>query len=439
LDEYYWHGTKLKNELEKTINIKQLKIASAYFSVYGLELLKQIISRNKLLKNQVKIYLSPEFSTANPGTLLDELCILCEVYIVFDIPFHPKVVYIKGSDNKLIFGSSNFTQGGIEKNVEFDIIKTLNSEDILRLETFFEFCKGKSRYVNEEIINDYKENQKYFNELRKLENQIKKRLYLSYKKDDPFNEEEFNIANYYFTYDDYEVFFPRNKRLDDILIKEKRKKVQEKLLKIHNNIYSQVKKLNLSCHWRKDNITSLIRPCVYNKGEVGWMGVRYGKSEVEIKTLNAGTQSKDEEFGFQKHACLQFSISSYGFEVNLFHAVSHDAVDRDYVHKMIGDNNYKKRIIGEIENLKGNNMVWKIFDTVNNDVEQQFVIDSENPKDFIDFYKHYDIDGKESFLSYFVEPDNPQLKDTNSISSMILKKFPLYIPLYKLMAFRITK
>ena len=34
-----------------------------------------------------------------------------------------------------------------------------------------------------------------------------------------------------------------------------------------------------------ETLTSLIRPCQYNKGRVAWLGVRYGKNEYEIKEL----------------------------------------------------------------------------------------------------------------------------------------------------------
>lgn len=67
LYEYYWHGTKLKNEIENLSGINTLKITTAYFSEYGFELLKDIINKNKLSKNQVLIYLSPEFSKTKPG------------------------------------------------------------------------------------------------------------------------------------------------------------------------------------------------------------------------------------------------------------------------------------------------------------------------------------------------------------------------------------
>lgn len=438
MNEFYWHGNKLKNQLDNLNSISSLKIATAYFSEYGLNVLESIIDKNKLSKNQVELYLSPEFSKVNPGELLEKLSKISRVYIVYDIPFHPKVIFAEGkSKNILIFGSSNFTGGGIEENIEFDAIKTATSEEIQKLNLFFDFCSNSAKLITNETVLEYKENQQIFDELRRLEREVRKRFYDKYKKDDPLHEDEFDLSDYYFNFHDYEILFPRNSCRDDVIIRKQRKNLQDKILYIHNNIYNQIKKLKLYCHWRKDNITSQIRPCVFNKGKVNWIGVRYGKSEDEVRALNEGVQSRDEELGFQKHACLQFSISSDGFEVNLFHAVSHDAIDRDWVHKKLLNKEYREALVKEIKRLKGRNLVWKIYDSVSDTLISEFQIDEKAPDDFIKFYIDNDMDGRESFLAYFLRPDSPELKDINTISKMIIEKITLMLPLYKIMAFRL--
>ena len=254
-------------------------------------------------------------------------------------------------------------------------------------------------------------------------------------KNDPFDEEEHNIADYYFNYSDYEILFPRNEKRSDTAIMNQRKVLQNKLLNIDKLIYSRVKQFNLNHHWRPENITSLIRPCDYNKGKVGWMCIRYGKTKYEVLELNKGVLSKDEEFGFQKHACLQFIIYKDGFDISLFHAVPHDAIDRSYVHGKVLDNSFKRKLINEIKSLKGNEFVWHITDS-NTDERYAYNIDDENPKYFIDFYNEYDMDGKESFLAFSLTPDDKKLKTINSLSKLILNKFSMLLPLYSLIAYR---
>ena len=60
--ELYYRGNILKDNITNTTNIKKIKIAVAYFSEYGLKTLKDIIEKNKLSKNRVELYLSPEFT-----------------------------------------------------------------------------------------------------------------------------------------------------------------------------------------------------------------------------------------------------------------------------------------------------------------------------------------------------------------------------------------
>ena len=209
---------------------------------------------------------------------------------------------------------------------------------------------------------------------------------------------------------------------------EKRKRLKEKILRIHEKVYPILNKENIHCHWVKNNITSLIIPDAINFWKVSWIGVRYGKHENEVKSMMS------DEFGFPKHSCLQFSINPDGFAINLFHAVRRDAVDRDYLHKNI--NKLKDRIITELDKLKGEGLEWVIHDNIENR-DYTFKIDNERSEDFITFYKENDDEGRESYLSYFLEPDDDNLKDVNSISTIVIEKIKLLLPLYNLLAFRI--
>jgi HKD family nuclease len=436
---FYWHskvenGNTLKEELLGLDKISIVRIASAYFSKEGLEILKELRDKHLLKKQNIHLYLSPEFSIDKPYELLEELREFCNVYIVFNIRFHPKVYWLKSSSkSKLIFGSSNFTRGGFTDNIEFDMVSEINKNDELKLDMFFKYCNDNSELVNEEIIKFYKDKADEFNKLKDTNRKINKALYSYERRNDAFEEDDYSLDEMYFTYQDYETLFMRNQALNDAAINARRKAIKDKILKIHKKVYSTLNKENIHCHWRPENITSLIRPCEFNFGRVGWVGVRYGKHKDEIDILNIGSE-KDEELGFQKHSCLQFCITSSGFEINLFHAVRRDAVDRNYLHENI--NSLKSKIVKELDKLRGEGLEWIIHDNAQ-DKDYIFKIDNEKSEDFISFYKKYDEEGRESYLAYYLEPDNDNLKDLNSISKVVIEKIKIFLPLYNLLAFRI--
>ena len=430
--ELYYRGNVLKENLTNTTNINKIKIAVAYFSEYGLKTLKDIIEKNRLSKNRVELYLSPEFTNKNQGNILKELNAIANVYIVFDIKFHPKVYLFECKDsNKLIFGSSNFTLNGIEKNIEFDSILDLedNSLHKAKVDLFFTYCKENSKIVDDKIIDWYISIESELEELRKSQEKIRKKIFKIETSEDPFDEDRYNLDDYYFKYKDYETFFPRNVSKDEINIRESRIEVREKMLSIHKKIYKNIKELGIDCHWRKDNITSLIRPCQYNKGKVDWIGVRYGKQEWEIKTLNKG--AIDGELGFQKHACIQYAIAANGFEINLFHSVPHDAVDRDELHRKLMNLEDRKKIENELRKLKGHGICWHIDDA-------KFYLDKDDISKFYDFYIYNDSEGKLSSLGKFFEPDDINLKDEESICNLVNEYVSLLIPLYNLVSFRLN-
>ncbi|MFX3637060.1 MAG: phospholipase D family protein [Candidatus Pristimantibacillus sp.] len=435
IDTYYWHGEAYKNEFSNLKNLKNLKIATAYISNYGIDLLKEVILMNKLKKVDVEVFLSPEFSYNKPSEMLNVLRTIANTYLVISIPFHAKVVLAESIDlkNKVMFGSSNFTEGGIERNIEFDLIRNLETtQENEKFKLFFDFCRNNSQLVNQEIINSYLGNEAEFEELNKLNKKIKKKLVMFKNKDDSFDDEDYDLKDYFFQFEDYEAFFYRNEQRKDKGMMQQRTNVREKMLEIHEAIYNDIQALNLHCHRRKGNITSLIIPSDYNKKRVGWLGVRYGKSPKELDTLNSGAE-KDEELGFQKHACLQFSITKRGFEINLFHAVPKDAFDRNHVHGKFENKEFLSRINDEIRKLKGNNLVWYIYE---DDIPITFEIDNEDDDKFIEFYKNHDLSGRESFLSYSLEPDDPRIKNLFSIAILVKDKIKLMLPLYKAMSLR---
>lgn len=432
---FYWHhknekGKTLREELLSCDKVSKIKIATAYLSMEGIKVISELKEKYNLNINNIEVYISPEFSIDQPHILLKRLVELCKVYMVFNNKFHAKVYFIKGQDkDKLIFGSSNLTYGGLSKNIEFDSINEIDKEEEVKLNMFFDYCRNSSKEVENEIILFYEKQNQMLKSLVDNKEKLEREIYKFQNNNDAFDKDTYDLNNRYFNFDDYETLFLRNQSLDDIEINNRRKTIQNKILAVNEYIYNDVKKLEVYHHWRNSNITSLIRPCKYNNGKVGWVGARYGKHEEEIKVLNVGAD-KDEELGFQKHACLQYCITQYGVEINLFHAVKMDAVDRGYLHEKI--TSLAPKIVDEIDNLKGKSYVWYI----DND-KYSFHIDKRDSKEFIEFYQKYDLEGRNSYLAYFISPDDKILESKETLGDFILQEFQKLIPLYNLLSMRL--
>ena len=146
-----------------------------------------------------------------------------------------------------------------------------------------------------------------------------------------------DINDYYFTDEDYDLFIEEKQTQNGNVIREDRKIAQEKLLDLNSKLLPKLQiegHMDLHNHKNPDNITSLIFPCVYNKGMVNWIGVRYGKHKDFIALLNEMLPKyptynkygermpvKDTKRGFQKYACMQVNIGYTGVDVGMYHAV----------------------------------------------------------------------------------------------------------------------
>ena len=422
----------IKDELLTVMGARKVRIATAFLSSEGASTLEEMKQTYKLKNTDITLYLSAEFSSDKPHEILKRLADICIVKIIFERTFHPKVYMINGTENKLLFGSSNFTLGGLQNNVEFNYIGIPSTQELSLVDDFFEYCEKMAISVDDDIIDFYAANASELEKAKNAQRKIRAKLHGFHKKDDAFSESDYAIENYYFTYEDYETFFIRNQALNDKGIRIKRQKVQEKMLKIHSRVYPQIKKMGIACHKRPDNITSLIIPCLYNHHVVAWNGVRYGKTPSEIDLFNLGGD-KDDMYGFQKHGCLQYAIGSSGFEINLFLAVKHDAWDRAHMHEKL--NILRPNIEKELKELRGYGLEWVIYDS---NIGEEFIfdVDNEETEAFCDYFSKYDCDGHELFLRCFYELDHELLEDFNSICDEVVSMIEWLLPLYNTMVNR---
>lgn len=432
MTEYYWHSSlssslSLSKRLTELEGVRKIEISTAFLSYYGVGLLEKIAKKNAISRENIRIYISNDFSNIKCDEILEHMAKMANVFIV-DQKFHAKVYYFQGKRDLLIFGSSNFTQGGIEDNIEFNAITEAFDESKIR--AFFRFCEQNSYKVDEDIIRSYRDTEQERRELNELLNQLQKKIHKKLKRkdrSDPFDEYEYDISDYYFTFEDYETLFERNWERTDSIIRQRRKSIQDKLLLLNNNVIKDIQKLGLEHHWIEELITSKIDPNPTNENRVVWVGVRYLKKDT-IKYVKEFKLAKDG-LGIPKYACIQFALNGDNFAINIFHAVKKGAHDRQYMGNMMPKQDFKQKLIEQIEVLKGKRkkLSWHIS-------EKEFDIDSRNADDFIDFYRENDREGRESFLSYKMQPDDERLKDVDAISKVIVEVARDFFPLYSLIS-----
>jgi HKD family nuclease len=447
---YQWKKGNLVEYFKELRNVRSIRIATAYFSPFGLEVLRDVIKNNHLSKANVHLYLSTEFNQTEPVFLLKELNEIARVYIVDSLSLHAKAYLIENENGKfeLIHGSSNLTEGGFQKNLEFmsyNTGETLNKDNIL---LFFKYCQNNARLVDQSIIHFYQEMEEELVKLNAVQNRIRKKFRTVVTHEDPFEKDDYDLSQSYFTYEDYETLFNRNAVLNGAEIKERRKEVQDKLIRLHKRLKKSLNGLDLHEHWKTKNITSSIDPNPFNHNKVSWIGVRYGKTEKEVKQLNeflstsrgSYSSSQDDYMGFQKHSCIQFSLVKNGYEIILFHAVASDAIDRGTFHDIIDTQNQAKldKIVEEVALLKGKGFTWYITDAKNDKTIASFSFDEQEAKDFIEFYQKYDRTGYESFCSYYMPPNHRYLQDQTTLAKFTLQKIKQLLPLYQLISFRNT-
>lgn len=262
-----------------------------------------------------------------------------------------------------------------------------------------------------------------------------------------------DINSLYFTDEEYDIFAEKYQNERTLYTESIRKGIQEKLLDLNKNLLELIKerKLELFNHSKQQNITSLIFPCVFNKGRVNWLGVRYGKHPADIKELNQsiGKDERDAKLGFQKHACMQINVGFNGVEIGIFHAVPNDAVDRWYLHEHIekNDTDLIDAINKKLDELKGFGYEWNIWDTNLEGVElpdfggtnlpeKTYRFDVENAEDFITWFSKNDRDGcYSSMLVHFPRYDARVNKD--NIENTCIEIFEQLYDLYKLLSWNI--
>lgn len=399
---YYWNEDAKESYLEKELlqvnNVRKLQIGTAFFSKEGLRILKSVINKNNLKKENVCLYLSDEFSQDRPHELLKEVLQLATVKIFFHRMYHAKVYLLRGDIDKLIYGSSNFTAGGFYKNIEFDSIEEIGEKKLSAIEHFFDYCDLHATTVTDEVIQYYEEIEDEIKELKKVQKELKNKIKSGY----PLQQGAFRFKDY------------------DI----------EKMMAVHNYIYPQIQRLGLYC---TSNLSFLLHATEGDASQGELLSIWYGRSNREAAFSQRAYDIKNGSMGKSaNHEKFEFTILSTGFIVRMHFETKGELADRMYTKSQIEERN--ARITREIAKFKGGNIKWKIFNSKEN-MYDSFEIDNENTDEICNFIKKYDK-GAKSYITVYHPFIDDQKVEVEAIGDEILCHIMMFKPLYDSMLWR---
>ncbi|MDD2217643.1 MAG: phospholipase D family protein [Eubacteriales bacterium] len=178
---FYWNykNDEIESLTEELLNcgeVQSIRIATAFLSGRGISVLRKMQKKYNISRSDIVLYLSCSFSMNKPHELLKELKDICQARLVFSRKFHPKVYLLQGNENKLIFGSANFTYGGLEENIEFGSVIRPDRHQLEMVQNFFSYCEEVSIPLEEEIIAFYKESEADFARLHKEQQRVQRKL-----------------------------------------------------------------------------------------------------------------------------------------------------------------------------------------------------------------------------------------------------------------------
>ena len=421
----------VRRELKRQA-VTSLTIATAYISVDGVKYIRALLKELDI--PAVTIYCSTVFSNSDHRAILTNLQALADVYIVQPPFLHAKVFELKTADGYIRYcGSANVTAGGLRDNTEL-MVKQKGRDDVLA--SFWDTLYERAIAVDERVIQAYegypKEEQSLTYE-RKIA-MVEKELAVIF--DQQILEEHEGIEHFYFNAEDYTVFGEKYWQDTSTAVTEQRKRTQQKMLDLHEQLEPFANRHNLYAHYHPQNITSTITPNKFNFYRVTGIWMRYGKHKQELDPFNTGRCSnKDSPLEqFHKHACLQLTIGESGLGMGMFHSTANDGGDRAHV----GENwaSVRQKIAAVYNTLQGYRFVWTIYSNQHDKTIARCELDDCTAEQFLQFYRTYDEDGYESFCIRYFDLDDEAIETEQAIVSLVKETFTVLLPLYEAMTYR---
>lgn len=181
MERFFWNYKtdeidSLTEELLNCKSVRSIQIATAFLSARGITVLRKMREKYRLQGSDITLYLSCSFSMNQPHELLADVREICQTRMVFERKFHPKVYLLQGAEDKLIFGSANFTYGGLVENVEFGSVTRPDRHQLEMTERFFDYCRTISVPLDDDIIAFYRAGAADFARMQAEQKKIQKKL-----------------------------------------------------------------------------------------------------------------------------------------------------------------------------------------------------------------------------------------------------------------------
>lgn len=247
-----------------------------------------------------------------------------------------------------------------------------------------------------------------------------------------------NNSRYLFTNEQYSILEGSSifKDNSESSIRTLRQQIKESLLDVCTQVEEQLHKENidLNTHWIDKNKVSLTYPCPRNYNKVDWIGVRFGRSVSEIKTINKYINldsDSDNDYGFLKFQNIQVNVRPYGLEIGLYHSIPQNTFDRGYVHNKldIKDKEFINKLNDIGQQLSDYGFIW-CFNTL--DISQgthPYRFDKNT--NLSDEYSKWDCNNTYSLCHITIPIKDIRLLEDN-IKDTILFYIKALLPLYNI-------
>lgn len=421
--------TNLEAELKKHLpKATKVSIAVALAKKETLERIFKIIPLECKIKIVVGIDLptSPEALNFLRLKMLENSNLEALLYYQNSGFYHPKVYIInKDSDTIAYVGSSNFTDGGLNQNIEvtFKISEKLRC---IEIHDWFKIIFQNAFPITCENIRIYQDNCDSTIFVKPFKKKYVFSKTLINKRE---SLEGIDFSTRFFKKHHHEAF--RNDLWFDNSPKanKEREKTKDQFIELHKLIFDRFGEYGLEDlqHNLKNHLVSLdhqINP--ENPTRLNSMWLSYGKSQTEIKKYREMVDTQQKKYQtFIHHARLQIRIELKNIGIwILFGKEGGSTFDRDYFRKKMKQEEYQNKFFSMITNLP--ERYW-----IKINEQKRFCYTFINPPQLHAFCKQDSIDTYFSIgCNYNIEDDEMSIKNLPKIT---LKEFQRQFPIYDLM------
>lgn len=324
------------------------------------------------------------------------------VYI-FDLPYRKAVAFI---------GSGHLTLEGLKDGEEL-FYKITDAKEIENLKSWFTGYYEFSEPLSEELIREYEYVYPTLKQ-RDIVSRKEKKQFLSLTTAG-FNWDQIKFKLQYFKKEDFLVLSSRLSRLTTPEVQIERKRVQNKLLQLHELIKSSLHRLKL--HENSEQFVSSLNPADHAEGKLSRLWLSYGPNEASQKKENSAE-------GYKEVMRVQLILQQNDFGIYLVPGkATTGQADREYFKQQMNEGEYRKQFFTLLNSLGPSYWIEIVGDKKMVDAFQQEDVLWEFTK--ADEWMHYDF-----IIGRTYSPADTQISIEN-ISDTITKELDKLVLLYR--------